>query len=1402
MMSLTVTPSVLPDPKTDPESFWSFLEGRSDIASFPGTAPESFTAEAATLWRLGHDRSLTVATDYVLNSQTGALENALTIEKLYIVQRGYVQYGDAAGFQLSRIVEATTRPDGAVTPSYEAAPGADLVIYDIDASSLVPSSTTEIVPNGGYDDSGQDYVTKITQWYDDYVLVVQAAPVAGSGSDARLLISEGNASEYRQIIWGDWLEGGESFTPPAQTLEEIDLPAGWTLTVNGYDDVFGLNRTVTLNADGAISGSITKLVQETAYAVREVGATAMERSLAANVASGALAEWREAIENDQTIVDALASLSANLPDMLYTISQAMAQSGGAPGKTMNDAFASFATAYEQAVSDATAAIAARLAEMPLPTGATAGGMTAEQVRASILNSLMSANLQMVVDQSGDFARIYVNTGGLPTRSWDLSELSRDGYGFALGGRQSDQLYGSDNDDLLIGGAGQDTLQGNGGDDLLIGGAGADQLIGQDGTDTVSYASATSGVTVNLRTGMGSRGDAEGDQLSSIEIAIGSAHDDILTGTNGNNTLIGNAGDDVLQGGAGADRLEGRDGRDTASYAGSTAGVEVDLLNRTASGGDAEGDQLSSIENLTGSNYSDVLTGIDGSVLDGGAGDDTLKLSTVASFDVRGGAGHDTLVITGKGGQFDIDLETMLPGSSRSISGVETVIGRGFSGVMRGDDSENHLVSSSNVLEGRGGADILESPRVSYYSSPEGVTVDLSTGVGHGGDAEGDTLIGVVEVRGSQHDDIIIGSDAENILIGFAGDDILRGGRGNDTLDGREGMDTVSYADATSRVAVSLANQYGQVVALSEEDRLLNIENAIGSDFNDSLNGTDGANVLVGGVGDDKLYGGGGDDILQGGPGADELDGGEGIDTVSYENAGSGVHFRLPGGYSSGDDLIGDVLRSIENVIGSGFDDTLNAFVSYQYDANENSFTVGSTLQGLGGNDILRSNMLADVLDGGDGVDTASYQASPGAEKITGGVRVSLLTGQGERNYAEGDRLISIENLEGTNFKDMLQGDHGSNHLFGAAGDDLLRGEGGADVLDGGDGIDIVSYFYSDAGVQASLTTGTGTGGDAEGDQLFSIEDLTGSAFNDRLEGDARANTLTGGGGNDLLRGQAGADILDGQAGNDSTSYIDSTSGVQIDLAAGTGSGGHAEGDQLISIENTSGSQFNDVLNGTAGSNFLNALDGNDVLRGRGGADRLDGGAGIDTASYFDSVAAVSVDLATGLGSGGDAQGDRLINIESLSGSAFNDVLRGDAGANKLLGFNGADILDGRGGDDEIHGRNGADVMTGGAGSDRFVYLSASDSTFATTGRDRITDFSQSEGDVIDLRSIDADVNTAGNQVFTFIGSAGYSRTAGELRLAEVSGGSLLYGDLDGDGRSEFAVMLTGVTDLTAAAFLL
>jgi serralysin len=218
--------------------------------------------------------------------------------------------------------------------------------------------------------------------------------------------------------------------------------------------------------------------------------------------------------------------------------------------------------------------------------------------------------------------------------------------------------------------------------------------------------------------------------------------------------------------------------------------------------------------------------------------------------------------------------------------------------------------------------------------------------------------------------------------------------------------------------------------------------------------------------------------------------------------------------------------------------------------------------------------------------------------------------------------------------------------------------------------------------------------------------------NDRevINGLSGNDFLFGYGGDDFLYGGTGDDQMHGGGGVDTVSYAFAAGGVNASLLTDSATG---EGrDTFSGVENLTGSEFDDQLTGDRNDNVLIALggddivsglDGDDLLSGGDGADALNGGAGIDTASYSDSAEGVEVNLATGLGFFGSAEGDTLTGIENLDGSDFDDTLTGNALANRLIGGLGDDTLNGGGGNDLLIGGLGDDTLNGGGGLDTAVF---------------------------------------------------------------------------------------------------
>ncbi len=552
---------------------------------------------------------------------------------------------------------------------------------------------------------------------------------------------------------------------------------------------------------------------------------------------------------------------------------------------------------------------------------------------------------------------------------------------------------------------------------------------------------------------------------------------------------------------------------------------------------------------------------------------------------------------------------------------------------------------------------------------------------------------VVQALGGN--DYLGGSFGPDDLYGGAGNDALLGYLGDDLLDGGTGIDTAYYTTALKGVEVRLYTTDWQDTVGEGRDKLVGIENLVGSYRDDRLWGSAAANTLQGMPGNDQLDGREGDDLLDGGTGDDRLVGGAGNDSL---RGGAGA----------------DLLQG-----GSDND----------------------TLDGGDDNDILDGGSGNDTFSGGAGIDFASFEsASSGvtvslADNLTGRIKISSVRylAPAPQNTGDGVDKINrdIEGLIGSNFNDTLTGSKGADFLRGGAGNDVilsglgndfLEGGAGDDELNGGDGIDTADYRGATAGIWADI-------GDIDGfdtknagiDTYASIENLEGSSYNDRLWGNAQGNSINGGNGDDIVDGREGDDTLYGGEGRDR---------LIGNLGNDTLSGGN-------SSDLLEGREGDDRLFGGNGNDNLLGGDGKDMLDGGSGNDTLDGGAGSDIASYYNVPGYVWVDLRSSVAQDTKTAGmDTLLNIEDVAGSKFDDRIWGNSGANQLLGMDGNDKIDGGDGNDLIDGGNGNDQLWGGNGNDLFLGSNGTDIIRGGDGIDTV-DYSRFKSGInIDLSAPD------------------------------------------------------------------
>ena len=695
-----------------------------------------------------------------------------------------------------------------------------------------------------------------------------------------------------------------------------------------------------------------------------------------------------------------------------------------------------------------------------------------------------------------------------------------------------------------------------------------------------------------------------------------------------------------------------------------------------------------------------------------------------------------------------------------------------------------LIASNPVLSGVIGAAVV------------GGIVAAATS-GGGGDDDDDVVVVVDDidddiVAPTAGDDVLIGDDAANTIDGLAGndqisgaggDDTLSGGDGNDTLDGGlgadtlqgnadndllisdaldtidggTGIDTVDFSAAQDGVIVDLdVNSAGAAGTPSQDGGVLDtppgavavagvvpeaniiseiddVENVVGTDFNDGLFGNNEVNVLEGADGDDAIHGFAGNDFL---------DGGEGTDTALFSAAPQGVSVDLndqvsaedfaaivagdtPATFAATGGTGNNVLAGFENVTGSQNDDLIVGD------------SAANTLIGNAGDDTLLGGGGTDVIDGGEGIDTNSFENinAAAADATIAGVNVVLnADGSGTAEYiaggVEGNPVINetfagIENITGTVNDDTLvsTGD-AENLLQGLAGDDLLVGGAGNDVLDGGEGIDTVDF--SDLDVPVTVTLDANGNGTATRETGFSVEvtdapltslttdqssaDLVAEAVAGNLYFNVHTNDFNGG----EIRGQLAVDTdvtdadgvrtitlsatLDASQEPGPTSDSDATgAGTVVIVVAADGSVSYSS---ELSIEGLATSDLLPVA-GVSSIHLHNAPAGEngpvitDIVQDAGGD--VNGNALSEAADSGDGDVFVEV-----------IETDTLISIENVIGSNDGDTLIGAGGA--------ANNFQGLAGDDTILGGGGTDVIDGGEGIDtnsfENINAAAADATIA------------------------------------------------------------------------------------------
>jgi Ca2+-binding RTX toxin-like protein len=811
----------------------------------------------------------------------------------------------------------------------------------------------------------------------------------------------------------------------------------------------------------------------------------------------------------------------------------------------------------------------------------------------------------------------------------------------------------------------------------------------------------------------------------------------------------------MDGGDGDDFIELRGGTLSTALAANAAGLAGTTY---LAAGATSNDRNLDVVTVDGGAGNDriILTGVASATVNAGSGSDLVSISmrgasTVNNYLITLGTGADIIQL-GVGATAATSTEVAATARSNRVTDFETGdSGDKFEmtdflnrGLINYTQNSNAFASGHLRLVQSGTDLLLQTDRDGAGTANGFVTVfAISNGYTGGftafnfdgfignltltGFATDETITGATgndTLSGGDGDDVLIGLAGNDVLDGGNGDDVLRGGTGDDTLIGGDGIDTASYSDAAAGVTVNLGLVGAQATGMGS-DSLSGIENVTGSAFNDVLTGDAGANQLDGGAGND---------LLDGGTGADKMIGGTGNDIYFVDD--------------SGDQVV--------ELAGEGTD-TVNSSISYALTANvENLILTGAALNGTG-NDLdnaITGNANHNVLDGGAGAD-------------------AMRGGAGNDTYVvdnAGDQVIELE----------------------GEGIDTVRAS--------------VSYALAD-NVENLVLTGTAANGTGNG--LANV--ITGNASDNMLSGGAGDDTLDGGAGNDPLDGGTGADTMRGGTGNDL--YIVDNAGDQVIELSGEGTDtvhsslNYTLGANLENLVLTgtaaigTGNGLANVITGNASDNLLFGGAGNDMLDGGAGNDTLDGGTGADTMRggtgndiyIVDNSGDLVIELA---GEGRDTV--RASVSYTLGGNVEDLVLTGTANlngtgndlANVMIGNSGSNRLNGGAGDDRLIGGDGVDYLTGGAGKDVFVGEITATKAATKLGNlsiDVILDF-QPGVDKIDLSGIDANTTLSGDQAFKLTNSATPGigeisiRHFGNVEAAEAALGF----DIDGvDGKSPF-----------------
>jgi Ca2+-binding RTX toxin-like protein len=596
--------------------------------------------------------------------------------------------------------------------------------------------------------------------------------------------------------------------------------------------------------------------------------------------------------------------------------------------------------------------------------------------------------------------------------------------------------------------------------------------------------------------------------------------------------------------------------------------------------------------ILGTSKSDVVSVLQSgqkiSVTIDGVAAGTFNAVSAKSISISLLAGDDVVAMQKSDGSRAVKLRALITGGA----GDDTLVGGSRSDTLSGSDGDDFLDGGlgSDLLVGGPGFDIT-----SYSSRVNSVTVSVD-GIANDGEAGENDNVQTEKVFGGAGDDLFIIDAADT------GHDFI-GGPGNDTVD---------YSQVTAQpqnfIKITLDGTTNDGVSGTDNIHT-DIENVIGSQFNDSIVGDASDNAITGNDGNDTIDGGAGDDTISGGENNDSMFGEDGNDFIVNTNSvdqttdsdrvsgGTGINFAEDDPF----DFITGIQGSFDNADRNG-----NAPIPQ--DIRPLGIAAGPlNITGTSGKDKIVINQNATII---------SYAVNQTINVVPASSVTSINV-----DCAGGNDLVVMSKSDGTNAVLV------PTNVSGGNGNDSLKGGSGPDTLGGGAGNDL----------------------------------LVGNDGDDSLVGGAGSDNLAGGNGDDVMLGDTndpagpfGADNYEGDAGNDTADYSFRTDALRItmddDLANDGGAGG-TEGDNVHSdVENVLGGSASDRITGNASANFISGGAGKDTLIGGAGLDKLVGGTGVDSL-----LGQADIDLFFM----SDSTHDTFDGVLSSGGSVLGDFVNGD-----------------------------------------------------------------------------------------------------------------------------------------------